>query len=216
MQPERGRHCSVPHGRRAGSTERHLRYHRAAVHELRLARANPIGDLVLRALSLATLLPLIACRTVTSTRPGFVEPKPPSARHSVRSTDGLAIAYDARGKGETAVLFIHCWACDRTFWNRQVDVFRHEYRVVTLDLAGHGASGRDRRSWTIPRLAADVRTVIEHLRLTRVVLVGHSLGGPVALEAARLLPSHRPKGLGGDGHGGGGEQALRQLRRGDA
>jgi pimeloyl-ACP methyl ester carboxylesterase len=60
--------------------------------------------------------------------------------------------------------------------------------VACLDLAGHGSSGAGRAAWSIEALAEDVATVVEALRLPRVVLVGHSMGGPVALAAARRLP----------------------------
>ena len=69
----------------------------------------------------------------------------------------------------------------------QVDVFADRYQVVTLDLAGHGESGRDRKTWTVLGLADDVRAVADELKLQRIILVGHSMGGPVSLEAARLL-----------------------------
>jgi pimeloyl-ACP methyl ester carboxylesterase len=58
---------------------------------------------------------------------------------------------------------------------------------VALDLAGHGSSGRGRKAWTIAAFGKDARAVVESLALRRVVLIGNSLGGPVALEAARLL-----------------------------
>jgi len=58
---------------------------------------------------------------------------------------------------------------------------------VALDLGGHGESGKERRGWTIPALAEDVRAAIEKSGLARAVLVGHSMGGSVALEAAHLL-----------------------------
>ncbi len=60
-------------------------------------------------------------------------------------------------------------------------------RVRRVRLAGHGPSGRGRRAWTIPAFAEDVRAVVDALALNRVVLVGNSLGGPVALEAAGRL-----------------------------
>ena len=59
--------------------------------------------------------------------------------------------------------------------------------VVTLDLAGHGESGGQRRDWTIRAFGEDVRAVVEHLGLRRVILIGHSMGGDVVLEAARLM-----------------------------
>src|SRR5262249_46911130 len=61
------------------------------------------------------------------------------------------------------------------------------HRVVALDLAGHGRSGRERKDWTVEAFAQDVRAVVESLGLKKVVLVGHSMSGNVILEAAHLL-----------------------------
>lgn len=112
----------------------------------------------------------------------------PVATATARAPDGVEITYDSRGQGEIALVFIHGWACDRSFWREQLDAFAGDYRVVSLDLAGHGESGADRTSWSAASLAEDVQAVVEKLDLNKVILVGHSLGGPVALEAARLMP----------------------------
>ncbi|MBI2927457.1 MAG: alpha/beta fold hydrolase [Verrucomicrobia bacterium] len=101
------------------------------------------------------------------------------------SSDGVPIGCEVAGRGGTALVFIHGWACDRSFWRAQMDYFAPHYRVVAIDLAGHGESGTARRDWTIERFGDDVCAVIEKLGLRRVVLVGHSMGGSVALEAAR-------------------------------
>ena len=106
---------------------------------------------------------------------------------SVLSSDGVKIVYDVRGTGEITLIFVHCWAGNRFFWREQADVFATNYRVVTLDLAGHGQSGSNRKQWSILGLAEDVRTVADDLNLKRVVLIGHSMGGPVSLQAAHLL-----------------------------
>jgi pimeloyl-ACP methyl ester carboxylesterase len=104
-----------------------------------------------------------------------------------RSSDGVEIAYTVGGSGPTSLVFIHGGLADRTFWAPQLASLSATYRIVVLDLAGHGESGRNRTAWTIPAFGEDVRAVVETLGLTRVVLIGNSLGGPVALEAARLL-----------------------------
>jgi pimeloyl-ACP methyl ester carboxylesterase len=107
---------------------------------------------------------------------------------TVNASDGVSIAYDIRGSGDTALVFVHCWACDRSFWREQLDVFAVEYQVVAVDLGGHGESGTGRTVWSVLELGGDVQAVVEALDLEHVILVGHSLGGPVALEAARRMP----------------------------
>ena len=106
----------------------------------------------------------------------------------VQSKDTVRIHYSDVGQGDTALVFIHCWMCDSSYWQKQVDYFKSKYRVVTIDLAGHGQSGLERRDYTIGKFADDVAVVINKLHLEKVILVGHSMGGPVALEAANHLP----------------------------
>jgi len=110
-----------------------------------------------------------------------------AVQDSATAPDGLTIAYDVRGEGDVALVFVHCWACDRTYWSGQLDVLSDRYRVVSLDLGGHGQSGAERVAWTLAGLAGDVVAVVDALQLQRIVLVGHSMGGPVSLMAAGQL-----------------------------
>jgi pimeloyl-ACP methyl ester carboxylesterase len=110
------------------------------------------------------------------------------ATKTVRAEDGLNIVCEVRGKGDTALVFLHGLSGDRAYWKNQVDVFAKDYLVVSLDQAGHGESGKDRKVWTISGLAGDVESVVKALGLNRVILVGHSMGGPVALMAAKRMP----------------------------
>ena len=110
---------------------------------------------------------------------------------TVPAPDGVPIVYEVRGEaeaGEPALVFVHCWGCDRTYWREQLDVFAADYRVVAMDLAGHGESGVERETWSVPGLAGDVEAVADALGLERMILIGHSMGGPVSLEAARRMP----------------------------
>jgi len=104
------------------------------------------------------------------------------------SPDGIPIRYHAAGKGDPALVFVHCGGCERSFWDGQMAYFAAKHRVVALDLAGHGQSGAGRKDWTMPAFGQDVVSVVEALGLKRVVLIGHSLGGPAVLEAARRVP----------------------------
>jgi sigma-B regulation protein RsbQ len=106
----------------------------------------------------------------------------------VPASDGVPIHYSVTGKGEPALVFIHCWTCNRSFWENQVAEFSKTYRVVTIDLPGHGESGQGRKTWSVESFGDDVKTVVTKLGLKRVVLVGSSMGGPIALEATRRMP----------------------------
>jgi pimeloyl-ACP methyl ester carboxylesterase len=103
------------------------------------------------------------------------------------SPDGVPIAYHDAGSGSPALVFVHGWSCDRGYWRHQLLAFEASHRVVAVDLAGHGDSGVGRSSWTMPAFGADVAAVIDHLGLEDVVLIGHSMGGDVVVEAALTL-----------------------------
>ncbi len=114
--------------------------------------------------------------------------KPVTVVDSTASADGVMIHYESYGNSDTAVVFVHGWACDGSYWIRQVDAFKHEYRMVTVDLAGHGKSGTNRELWTVEHFGEDVAAVVNQLDLKKVALVGHSMGGAICIEAARRLP----------------------------
>jgi pimeloyl-ACP methyl ester carboxylesterase len=86
------------------------------------------------------------------------------------------------------VVFVHGWSCDQGYWKGQLEPFSRKYQVVTVDLAGHGDSGLGREAWTIEAFGGDVAAVVEALGLERIILIGHSMGGDVIMEAARQLP----------------------------
>lgn len=106
---------------------------------------------------------------------------------TIASEDGVPIRYRVYGQGEPALILIHGWAGDSSYWDQQLEFFRKRYTVVTLDLAGHGESGTARGDWSIAAFGADVAAVANRIPNLQLVLVGHSMGGPVALEATRRL-----------------------------
>jgi pimeloyl-ACP methyl ester carboxylesterase len=68
-----------------------------------------------------------------------------------------------------------------------VPEFRQKYTVITVDLAGHGGTDGNRSEWSVAKFGQDVATAAAAIPNQRIILVGHSMGGPVAIEAARLL-----------------------------
>ncbi|MEM6697788.1 MAG: alpha/beta hydrolase, partial [Bacteroidota bacterium] len=107
---------------------------------------------------------------------------------TIASTDSVEIAYTKYSDGQHALVLVHGWSCDQSYWKEQIDAFDDDYQVVTVDIGGHGASGSGNRSdWTIPSFAQDVKAVIDELEYEELTLVGHSLGTMVVLETGKLL-----------------------------
>ncbi len=105
----------------------------------------------------------------------------------VDSPDGVHIEYRVYGTGEPAIVLVHGWSCDANYWNAQLAALKAKYTVVAVDLAGHGASGRNRSEWTMANYGEDVAAVVRLLPNRQVIIVGHSMGGTVALEATRRI-----------------------------
>jgi pimeloyl-ACP methyl ester carboxylesterase len=103
------------------------------------------------------------------------------------SPDNVHIEYHVYGHGDPAVLLVHGWACDENYWHAQLDALKARYTVVTLNLAGHGASGANRADWSIANYAQDVAAVARQLPNPQLVLVGHSMGAAVTLTATPLI-----------------------------
>ncbi len=106
------------------------------------------------------------------------------------SADGVSIAYEVRGEGEPALVFVHGWGNNRSIWGTQVAHFSQKYKVIAIDLAGFGESGNDRKMWSMESFGDDVVAVVNKLNLKNVILIGFSMGGPVVLEAAKRVPEH--------------------------
>ncbi len=63
------------------------------------------------------------------------------------SADGVHIEYQVYGHGDPAIVLVHGWSNNANYWNAQLDALKAKYSVVTLNLAGHGASGKNRSDW---------------------------------------------------------------------
>jgi len=148
------------------------------------------------ALTLAFLVPLglVACgkpqpadNAAASQSASSVAPRAEGAPQIVTSADGVHIEYHVYGSGDPAIVLVHGWSCDSNYWKEQIEALKTSYTTVTVDLAGHGASGRNRTDWSMGNFGEDVAAVARQLQNGRVVLVGHSMGAPVVLEAARRI-----------------------------
>src|ERR1700704_4929003 len=107
------------------------------------------------------------------------------------TVDGLKIHSASAGHGPQTVIFVHGWTCDSSSWAAQVPEFSRKYRVVTVDLPGHGQSDSPADGkFTMDLFARAVEAVRAEAKADKVVLVGHSMGAPVIRQYARLYPQH--------------------------
>ena len=103
------------------------------------------------------------------------------------SDDGVMINYYIKGSEKKALVFVHGYSCSSEYWWPQLEYFSKEHTVIAVDIAGHGKSGLNRKEYSMDSFGNDVSNVVEHLDLEEVVLIGHSMGGPIIVKAAKNL-----------------------------
>jgi pimeloyl-ACP methyl ester carboxylesterase len=103
--------------------------------------------------------------------------------------DGNKIHYYDVGssKNKNAIVFVHGWTCTADFWSESYNAFP-EYRVIALDLPGHGKSDKPTANYTMDYFAKAVEAVVKKAKVKKVVLVGHSMGTPIIRQFYRLYP----------------------------
>ena len=108
--------------------------------------------------------------------------------------NGINMAYERRGRGEPLVL-IHGYPLDRTTWNEVASLLETYFDLIIPDLRGMGQSDTMDKTYTTTDLASDIAGLLDHLKIQKVFIAGHSMGGYVALAFARAYPN-RVRGLG--------------------
>lgn len=103
--------------------------------------------------------------------------------------DGNKIHYYDTGnvKGKNALVFIHGWSCNADFWRSSYNAFPN-YRVISLDLPGHGQSEKPYVTYSMELFARAVDAVLGEAKVKKAVLIGHSMGTPVARQFYKLYP----------------------------
>ncbi len=114
-----------------------------------------------------------------------------AARARTISDHGAKVHWTSTGRGPRTLVFVHGWTCDSTTWAAQVTEFSKRYRVITLDLPGHGRSQQPAGGvYSMAMFAEAVEAVRRAAGADRVVLIGHSMGGPVVRQYALTYPQH--------------------------
>src|SRR5260221_1347956 len=95
--------------------------------------------------------------------------------------------FSRSGKGATALVFVHGFACSSDDWRAQLEHFQKTNEVVACDLRGHGRTPGRPHECSIEHYGGDVAALVNNLELGKCVLVGHSMGCRVVLEAGRHI-----------------------------
>ena len=96
--------------------------------------------------------------------------------------------YDmGNSKAKSALVFVHCWTCNVEFWKESYNALP-QYRVIALDLPGHGKSDKPKVDYSMQYFANAVEAVLKKAGVQKAVLVGHSMGTPVVRSYYELHP----------------------------
>jgi 3-oxoadipate enol-lactonase len=106
------------------------------------------------------------------------------------TVNGIRLYYERHGESGEPLVFVHGYTGDVTDWRRQIEEFSRDYRVLVMDLRGHGRSEApsDRQSYSVALMTQDVEALVELAGFQRYHLVGHSMGGTIVQEIALRHP----------------------------
>jgi pimeloyl-ACP methyl ester carboxylesterase len=107
--------------------------------------------------------------------------------------NGTTIAYNDQGTG-LPIVFLHAFPLNRTMWARQEHALSSQFRIITIDLRGHGESDAPLWRYTLDQSADDVSELLDHLAIQQALFVGLSMGGYILFAFYRKYRA-RVKGL---------------------
>ena len=102
--------------------------------------------------------------------------------------DGARLHYVNYGKGSEALILIHGWTMNEDNWRDQVKDLAKRNRVIAVDLPGHGKSDKPQVTYSMDFFARAVEAVMRDAKVKRAVLLGHSMGTPIARQFYRKYP----------------------------
>lgn len=124
---------------------------------------------------------------VSASEPGL-SPQVPSQGSRFARLDGHRVHYESYGTGREAIVLIHGWTCDLGFWRGQIPDLSKRTRVIAIDLPGHGQSDKPEVAYSMDFFTRAVDAVMQDAGVDRAVLVGHSMGTPIARQFYRKYP----------------------------
>ncbi|HEY7546788.1 MAG TPA: alpha/beta hydrolase [Blastocatellia bacterium] len=141
------------------------------------------------ALSIISIL-FISSLAISTKAQAIVNEKGPSdpSPGLFANLDGSRVHYRNYGKGDEAIVFVHGWTCNMSFWGGQWYVFERLKRTILIDLPGHGMSDKPQINYSMDLFARAIKAVLDDAKVKRAVLVGHSMGTPVIRQFYRKYP----------------------------
>jgi pimeloyl-ACP methyl ester carboxylesterase len=118
----------------------------------------------------------------------FVSAQNPDKKLTFAKLNSTQIHYESHGKGKEALVLVHGWGCNLNHWRDQIPELSKRNRVIALDLPGHGLSDKPETNYDMDLFAAAIEAVMKDAGVERAVLVGHSMGTPVARQFYRKYP----------------------------
>lgn len=119
----------------------------------------------------------------------LAEDSPESGSSRSTQLDGAKVHYTDYGAGENALVFVHGWSCDETFWAGQAPALGAKFHVITIDLPGHGQSDKPQIAYTMDLYARAIDAVLGAANVKAATLIGHSNGTPVIRQFYRKFPA---------------------------
>ncbi len=147
-------------------------------------------------LTLALAVALVSAPAATAKKPSTAKvlAADGQSRYAKLDLGGAAgnwtarIHYKSYGKGREALVLIHGWSCNMDYWRDSIPDFAKRNRVIAIDLPGHGQSDKPEVTYSMDFFARAVDAVLRDAKVERAVLVGHSMGTPVARQFYRKYP----------------------------
>ncbi len=130
--------------------------------------------------------PLLAQRSAGVARMSDIEYPWPVQRADIG--DGITVAYMDEGRGSRTLLFVHGLGSYAPAWKKNIESLKTDYRCIAIDLPGYGYSSKGDYPGHMPFYADVIAKLIRKLELGNVTLVGHSMGGQIAITAALAHP----------------------------
>jgi pimeloyl-ACP methyl ester carboxylesterase len=141
-----------------------------------------------RGIEILLLILILALALVIAPQAKAQKTSAPEAQTRYAKLDGNRIRYQSYGKGSEALVLIHGWTCSVDSWRDQIPDFAKRNRVIAIDLPGHGQSDKPEVAYSMELFARAVDAVLQDAGVKRAVLVGHSMGTPVARQFYRKYP----------------------------